>query len=230
MMSYLLDQKRRASTRQMAALFRRSSFVRRRSRFGSQEGTRFSGARDGPAALEAASQVRGGARDAAKSTRAANLRDFEKRRSSIQGSGVLYVGDHIYGDILRSKKDFDVAHGHDHPESWTVELEALEKPAPFRVRRRQLYDEARTRCSRTSSATSRLCSSRPTGPNHQTLARLRERQGGRQSDARAQIAEHRAGVRRDRDEIHAAFHPYFGSLLKEMNGLEHLRAAGGPVC
>jgi HAD superfamily 5'-nucleotidase-like hydrolase len=33
-----------------------------------------------------------------------NLRDFE-RLAGLRGSSVLYVGDHIYGDILRSKKE-----------------------------------------------------------------------------------------------------------------------------
>ncbi len=33
-----------------------------------------------------------------------NIRDFEDM-TGIQGTEVLYVGDHIYGDILRSKKD-----------------------------------------------------------------------------------------------------------------------------
>src|SRR5262249_21244057 len=33
-----------------------------------------------------------------------NLKDFEASLG-VPGSGVLYVGDHIYGDILRSKKE-----------------------------------------------------------------------------------------------------------------------------
>ena len=33
-----------------------------------------------------------------------NIKDFE-RMTQVQGAQVLYVGDHIYGDILRSRKD-----------------------------------------------------------------------------------------------------------------------------
>ena len=39
----------------------------------------------------------------ARPTRAENLADFEKF-VGISGESILYVGDHIYGDILRSKK------------------------------------------------------------------------------------------------------------------------------
>ena len=42
--------------------------------------------------------------DRGKIYQGGNIRDFEEM-TGIQGSEVLYVGDHIYGDILRSKKD-----------------------------------------------------------------------------------------------------------------------------
>jgi 5'-nucleotidase len=67
-----------------------------------------------------------------------SLHEFETRLG-IFGRKVLYVGDHIYGDILRSKKDSTwrtalVLQELDH------ELLALKATAEMRVRRRQLYE------------------------------------------------------------------------------------------
>ena len=163
---------------------------------------------------EAASQVHDGPLEKGKVYEGGGLRDFE-RRLSIQGSGVLYVGDHIYGDILRSKKD----------STWRTamiiqeldrEVEALEKTALLRVRRRQLYeaqplleDELRYFSALLKSAY------RAEPPDPRQIATAKEAVERR----RTQMAELEQESDEIRDEIHAAFHPYFGSLLKEMNGL-----------
>ena len=58
--------------------------------------------------------ARAPARARQRSTRAATSHDLE-RALGVTGDEVLYVGDHIYGDILRSQEGERLAHGDDHP-------------------------------------------------------------------------------------------------------------------
>jgi 5'-nucleotidase len=142
------------------------------------------------------------------------LKDFE-RRLGIQGSRVLYVGDHIYGDILRSKKD----------STWRTamiiqeldrEVEALEKTALARIRRRQLYethplleDELRYFAAQLKAAY------RADPPQERQIGEAKEGLERR----RTQLADLEGAYDAVEQEIDHAFHPYFGSLLKELNGL-----------
>ena len=145
-----------------------------------------------------------------------NLSDFE-RLVGVRGSSVLYVGDHIYGDILRSKKE----------TSWRTamiiqeldaEVAALESCATELARIRELYEQ-----------------------REKLEDELRFYQGefkdlGKPSngDGAERVAD-RARVKRAIDRLRAelrrvdqehtllhervdrTFHPYWGSLLKEEN-------------
>ncbi len=145
------------------------------------------------------------------------LKSFEKSLS-LAGPNVLYVGDHIYGDILRSKKD----------STWRTafiiqeldqELAALHSSDELRMRRRQLAearpffeDELRYYAAK-----------------FKELARISQSdEGDKLQKERAKkhidrVREELKSLETEYEELDAqinqSFHPYWGSLLKEMNGL-----------
>ncbi|MDP3277279.1 MAG: HAD-IG family 5'-nucleotidase [Deltaproteobacteria bacterium] len=143
-----------------------------------------------------------------------NLVDFE-RLIGARSDSVLYVGDHIYGDILRSKKD----------SAWRTlmiiqemddELVAIRKSGKQFVeldelesRRESLIDELRVRqqrlraLERDVSATPESDSS-PRRVEKRTIDALR-------SSLREDEERHRAL----RQEIDQQFHSAWGSLFKE---------------
>jgi HAD superfamily 5'-nucleotidase-like hydrolase len=147
-----------------------------------------------------------------------NLQDLE-RALAVSGDEVLYVGDHIYGDILRSKKDSawrtamiiqeletEVAAYEDCKDdiARTVELED---------HRDRLEDELRFYQARFKE----LSNKKQNGNGHGAaeaekirVKRMLERVRGllRQVDAEQTALEKRTDFR---------FHPYWGSLLKEGN-------------
>jgi HAD superfamily 5'-nucleotidase-like hydrolase len=140
-----------------------------------------------------------------------NLREFERLLDLI-GSSVLYVGDHIYGDILRSKKE----------SSWRTamiiqeldqEIEAHEQCERDMVRQRQL-EEARQK-------------------HEDELRYLQQRYKDVTRGSKANGQADKARVKRSLEHVRAelraidteyaklaegvdhSFHPYWGSLLKE---------------
>lgn len=143
---------------------------------------------------------------------------FEERLN-LQGPRVLYVGDHIYGDILRSKKDSTwrtalVVQELDH------EIAALAKTDGLRIRRRQLaesrpfYEDELRYYAATFKEVSRAAS--PLSPDE----RLRKDRAKAHIDrVRTALSELETEYEALQGEINETFHPYWGSLLKEMNGL-----------
>ncbi len=160
-----------------------------------------------------------------------NVMELE-RALAVSGDQILYVGDHIYGDILRSKKESVwrtamiiqeletevIAHDECKDDlGRTVELED---------QRERLEDELRFYQARFKELTrqSGKDAKKPngSGSNGSSLAdaateaeksrvkRAVERVRGlmRQTDAELAVIERR---------IDARFHPYWGSLLKEAN-------------
>jgi HAD superfamily 5'-nucleotidase-like hydrolase len=169
-----------------------------------------------------------------------NLVDFE-RMLGVTGDRVLYVGDHIYGDILRSKKesawrtamiiqemDVEVA-AHDTCSA------ALDELADLEERRSRLEDELRYHQVHFKDAQRRLenltvASTRVRidganalaatgGPqNVRLVAELEaERQRSKRAVERVRglLREIEAASRHLEQRIDRAFHPYWGSLLKE---------------
>ncbi len=142
-----------------------------------------------------------------------------EQRLNLQGPRVLYVGDHIYGDILRSKKD----------STWRTalvlqeldqEIAALAKSDASRVRRRQLaesrpyYEDELRYYAATFKEVSR--SGLPLGPDE----KLRKDRAKAHIDrVRTALSELEVEYEALQGQINECFHPYFGSLLKEMNGL-----------
>jgi hypothetical protein len=147
---------------------------------------------------------------------AGNLRDFE-RLAGLRGSTVLYVGDHIYGDILRSKKE----------SSWRTamimqeldaEIAAHEACAEDLARMRQLEeahdrleDELRFYQSRYKELSRNGNSEAPNVATEKM--RIKRALDRVRAELRAAAGEHETLSER----IDRRFHPYWGSVLKEGN-------------
>ncbi len=144
-----------------------------------------------------------------------NLNEFE-RLVGVRGSNVLYVGDHIYGDILRSKKE----------SSWRTamiiqeldaEIAAYEACRGEMARQRQLdegrdhlEDELRFYQSRYKELARQATNGSSLEAERIRVKRALERVRG---ELRQNEREH-DGIEERTDR---RFHPYWGSLLKEGN-------------
>jgi hypothetical protein len=145
-----------------------------------------------------------------------NLLEFE-RLVGLRGSSVLYVGDHIYGDILRSKKE----------SSWRTamiiqeldaEIEAHERCQADMVRQREL-DETRDKLEdelRFYQQRFKDLSRAPDGDSSLSGAEKK-----RVKRALERVRGQLRSIDREHEEleehIDRSFHPYWGSLLKEQN-------------
>ncbi|HEU4413071.1 MAG TPA: HAD-IG family 5'-nucleotidase [Polyangiaceae bacterium] len=152
-----------------------------------------------------------------------NLHELEKRLGTT-GDRILYVGDHIYGDILRSKKE----------SAWrtamiiqemTAEVLALEanaegaaRLAALEDRRQRAEDEFRFWLQRYKDL-SRQLEARANGPAQPLPRPLlgAEREGVRQTVDRLRLAlrsldDEIAALEKAIDRRH---HPFWGALLKE---------------
>lgn len=143
-----------------------------------------------------------------------NLADFE-RLTGVVGSAVLYVGDHIYGDILRSKKE----------SSWRTaliiqemdaEARALELCAHPMTRLRELYEvrdklEDELRFYQARFKDLGRASNGHAADAQAERVRVKRAIERVRSEMRRLDAEHGALVER----VDTTFHPYWGSLLKE---------------
>lgn len=147
-----------------------------------------------------------------------SLREFE-RLIGAPGSGVLYVGDHIYGDMLRSKKE----------SAWRTamiiqelgaELEAHERCRGELMRQRQL-EEARENLEdelRFYQAKFKdLGKSRQEGSADER-ARVKRAIERIRGELRQNLTEHA----QLRELVDRSFHPYWGSLLKQDNELSSI--------
>ena len=143
------------------------------------------------------------------------------------GSQVLYVGDHIYGDILRSKKTLGWRTMLVVPEL-QHELECLrradeagfpEKLGKLRQRRDALSDAVQLSAWRGGRVLAEASSESPSDADSDSDSRdafasadEEERASLAAEAARAKEA-HRLGMR----ELHATFHPVWGAMMKAGN-------------
>lgn len=151
-----------------------------------------------------------------------NLQDFEKFLGTT-GDRVLYVGDHIYGDILRSKKE----------SAWRTvmiiqEMEAEVSAheacreehgllADFEERRAQLEDELRFYQQSYKDVVRKLEEAKETKAPAAQVEAERGRIKRAVERIRGQMRVIDAELLRLEREISKQFHPYWGSLLKEGN-------------
>jgi HAD superfamily 5'-nucleotidase-like hydrolase len=155
-----------------------------------------------------------GSLERGKAYEGGNLEEFE-RLLDVPGSNVLYVGDHIYGDILRSKKETSwytamiiqelgdevLAH-----ESSSLDLK---RQRELEEQRERLEDELRFYQARFKEL-SRAAVESSAETERVRVKRALERV---RSELRSNLAE--TDVRGER--VSSQFHPYWGSLLKEQN-------------
>jgi 5'-nucleotidase len=144
-----------------------------------------------------------------------NLNEFE-RLVGVRGSNVLYIGDHIYGDILRSKKE----------SSWRTAMIIQELDAEIAA-----YESCRTEMGRQRQ----LDESRDHLEDELRFYQQRYKELARQPTNGSSVDAERMRVKRALERVrgelrynekeHTAieertdqrFQPYWGSLLKEGN-------------
>ena len=160
---------------------------------------------------------------AARSTRAATCSTFE-RLTGCAGEQVLYVGDHIYGDILRKSKKASLWRTCMVVQEMEDEINYTERPR----RRRAPADRggAAARAARRRDQRPQGCSST------RSIARLerggplrRTRSGERAGSARSPSWTGCAGALQGHDRrgcragarVEHGFNPYWGLLFKEGN-------------
>ncbi len=145
-----------------------------------------------------------------------NLKTFE-HSIGVRGSAILYVGDHIYGDILRSKKEsswrtamiiqeLDAEIGAH--ETLTSELERLQH---LENTRQKLEDELRFYQARFKE----LARGKGTNGSEEDVELAKRRAKRQLERVRSELREIEAEHGRLEQHIDQRFHPYWGSLLKE---------------
>lgn len=168
-----------------------------------------------------------------------NLHDFEAA-IGVTGDRILYVGDHIYGDILRSKKEsaWRTAMIIQEMEAEVMAHEACRdlhrKSAELEERREELEDQLRYYQQRYKDLTRKIeeesgkiapavtmggaeppqVPPATNGVNHEAERGRAKRAVERIRGQLRQVDAEAGGVER---EIGLRFHPFWGSLLKEAN-------------
>ena len=148
-----------------------------------------------------------------------------RARTRTAGDQVLYVGDHIYGDILRSKKE----------SAWRTamiiqelegEVSAHESCREDFARGAELAEDAGAAGGRASLLPAALQGADAAARPHARKGRGRGARTRRASASRAKrgiervrggLREVDAEMRRSRRRASHRFHPFWGSLLKEEN-------------
>ncbi|WP_394837682.1 HAD-IG family 5'-nucleotidase [Pendulispora rubella] len=150
-----------------------------------------------------------------------NLHDFE-RALGVSGDQVLYVGDHIYGDILRSKKEsvwrtaMIIQELETEVHAHQACADDFEQTLHLEDTREHLEDDLRFYQARYKEL-SRLIDAKPTGNGARLTELEAERGRVKRSVERVRgllrAAESELSVLERR--IDSRFHPFWGSLLKE---------------
>ncbi|MBI5547081.1 MAG: HAD-IG family 5'-nucleotidase [Deltaproteobacteria bacterium] len=155
-----------------------------------------------------------------------NLADFE-RLVGIAGEKVLYVGDHIYGDILRSKKsslwrtcmiieelEDEIAYT-DRCASEIARLSGLE------ALRARLDDEVNTRKLALNALERRLEKDALSEDVRRHVEEMRKREKGELERLRRALKESGEEAESLEQRVETGFNPYWGLLFKE--GTENSR-------
>ncbi len=139
-----------------------------------------------------------------------NIRDFE-RLSAIRGENILYVGDHIYGDILSSKKR----------TLWRTCMIIPELEQEIRISQENIKDiKSLNRMEMQSIILDRELNSIKYNTKGRNVHYLKK-------DYERKREKHRRIIEmigRKRDEISAKYNPRWGSLLREENELSKFGA------
>jgi HAD superfamily 5'-nucleotidase-like hydrolase len=158
---------------------------------------------------------------------AGNIRDFEKM-AGCAGEQILYVGDHIYGDILRSKKDSmwrtALVVEELEPEiqgvmRWATDLDKLSAMDADRYKNDTAIRRHRALLAHVDAA---LAEAEDRGLSEEAVSQLTEsaKQIRREIDrAKRYVRDLDRRIVGHQDELERRFNPYWGRLLKEHNEL-----------
>ncbi|MBI2897377.1 MAG: HAD-IG family 5'-nucleotidase [Deltaproteobacteria bacterium] len=144
---------------------------------------------------------------------AGNLRDFE-RLAACSGDQILYIGDHIYGDILRSKKDsawrtaMVIQEMEQEISVGTTVAAELARRDELEERRAQREDDLRFHQARWKALQRTDAASAP------DAEASRARHKAAIEAARSELRQLTAEMHRLDRAIDGAFHPHWGPLFK----------------
>jgi 5'-nucleotidase len=152
-----------------------------------------------------------------------NLRDLEKLLG-VTGDRILYVGDHIYGDILRSKKESSwrtamiVKELEAEVESHEACAENLANADDLDTIRAKLEDDLRYHQARYKDVTRQIEAHQEAGSDGTpagalTAERTRWKKGVDRVRSLLRETDRQSALLRAR--VEARFHPYWGPLFKE---------------
>ncbi|HPB94455.1 MAG: 5' nucleotidase family protein [Deltaproteobacteria bacterium ADurb.Bin207] len=157
-----------------------------------------------------------------KSYEGGNLSDFT-RLLGVPGDRILYVGDHIYGDILRSKKEASWRTGlvlhelDDELRAHEASLPDIQRLQDLTSQREELEDELRVHQTLFKDQSRQLESVRATRDIAMTSAVEVQRQLEKRTVERVRglLQSNESETRDIEARIEQRFHPTWGPLLKE---------------
>jgi len=151
-----------------------------------------------------------------------NLEEFE-RLVGMRSSSVLYVGDHIYGDILRSKKESSwhtlmvIQEMDEEIAAYEACADDLGRQRALDEARNKLEDELRFHQSRIKELTRGAPSLAPAPASNGEEESERTRTKRALERVRAELRSITTEYEMLAERISQRFHPYWGPLLKEQN-------------
>ncbi|MBI3182925.1 MAG: HAD-IG family 5'-nucleotidase [Myxococcales bacterium] len=149
-----------------------------------------------------------------------NLADFE-RMSGFSGDAILYVGDHIYGDILKSKKTslwrtcMVVQEIEDEINYTELRKEEISRLSELELVRARLDDEVNQRKAQLNLLERRLEKDDPDGQERSRLEEERRRAKAELDKLRKSLKETTELADTLEADVEAGFNPYWGLLFKE---------------
>ena len=147
-----------------------------------------------------------------------NILEFEAL-AGFGGDAILYVGDHIYGDVLRAKKEtawrttMIIQEMEDELGAFERCADGLDRMDALDQIRDELQDELRDRQSRLKEVQRQIDDREVTGPAAEVEAtRVRHRRAIDRIRMRLKAIETEYGEIEER--VDKTFHPFWGSLFK----------------
>ena len=150
-----------------------------------------------------------------------NIADLQ-RALDLAGDEVLYVGDHIYGDVLRAKKESTwrtamiIQEMDDELRVLREHAVSFERADSLEQMRAAVQDELREHQARLKRAERKL-SEHESGPERAKWGAKRVRHRRSIDRLRAQLKELDAERSALHDALDEAFHPFWGSVFKAGN-------------
>lgn len=150
-----------------------------------------------------------------------NIADLQ-RALGVPGDEVLYIGDHIYGDVLRATKESTwrtamiIQEMDDELQVLREHAQSFERADVLEQMRGAVQDELREHQARLKKVERKL-NDHESGPEKAALDASRVRHRRSIDRLRAQLKDLDAERASLQDELDQAFHPFWGSVFKAGN-------------